>query len=163
MLPIDKPVMQKMTVSDLKKPEYKAKIVPSSTFYITPNEQLSSVLDSTEGKKLHREAMSALANHTHGKNYAPMKENLALTEALERLALEPKSLEAYRSDPQSYVNENGRGLTEEERKALVTGRGIRELLSGMFLVFSHNLIFTLTTGWSDGPVAAHRIAPLALV
>lgn len=129
VLPIDEPVIEKLKISDLKKEEIKKKVNPGSTFYIPSNDPTRrGALDFEGAEKLRKVAISALANHQPGKNYNPLKENTALAEALEQLALDPGSLQEFKADRQSWVDKSGLGLNDAEKNALVTGQGVKDML-----------------------------------
>jgi hypothetical protein len=78
---------------------------------------------------LVKKALSELANHQPGKNYAPLREGDALAEAVETLALNPTSLGEFKANRRSWVDKSGTSLTEEEKEALITGQGIQRILS----------------------------------
>jgi hypothetical protein len=115
---MDEPVIDQLSISEFKDPQVKKKISGGSTFYIpsVTDASVSPLAQLTSEDKLVKKALSELANHQPGKNYAPLWEGTALAEAVERLALNPKSLEVFKANRRSWIDKSGTSLTDEERR-----------------------------------------------
>jgi hypothetical protein len=133
---------ERLTVGRLSDPDIAASITGISTLYLPPKEarQNDPEMASRLGLRVQtttpqgsrpflsgqpygereRRAIAALDEHTPSPEYRPSRPSPALYEVLKELALSPNALSRYLQSPKQVLS-GDRGLSDEERRALMSG------------------------------------------